>query len=239
MDLARKLEYAEGTALLEHPEQVIRDYRASRFAWNASQEPIEWIDLSDVPKKRQSEVTAASHVQMKRIQALLKEDPRLIFAVSSDDELAIEACAHVGNALIMQLHLDHGAPLSLPTAVSMGNLEAMQWMLDQDEQLIFERGAHDFPLMWYVVMGTGSPEVAACLHSYGVDLDQESVGTTLLHHSVRRGRTELVEWLIENGASPEALSYSWDENGQTPLQLARIHEQAAVIQLLKAAGAPG
>jgi ankyrin repeat protein len=193
--------------------------------------------LSGVPRARQNEVTGSSHTKLDRVRELVAADRRLVFSVSTDDELAIEACAHTGNRPIIRFHLEHGAPLSLPTAVALGDHDTIRFLLDRDPLLIHERGAHDFPVMWYVALGGGGVETAELLHRYGVAPDQESLGITALHWCARNDDRELAAWLIANGADVEALGFKFDRDGQTPLQLARTGEHREIAGMLEKAGA--
>ncbi len=232
IDLARAAGWSQGTGLLENPDGVPRDYRASRFLRTAAGDAIEFPDLSDVPQKIQSEVTSKSHFDLKGVRELVERDPRLTFSLSTDDELAIEASAHIGQRDLIRFHLDHGAPLSLPTAVSLGEQSVVKELLAADPRLVHERGAHDFPVFWYVVMGGGSVQMAELLLEMGVPVDQESLGATALHWCVVRNTTELASWLIEQGANRDAVAFKWSRNGHTPLQLAREHDNRRLIDLL-------
>lgn len=238
-DLAEALGWREGKALLDAHATIPRDNRSSRFAFDASRAPVRRADLSDVPQATQSAVTGNSHMRLDAVRALVAKDTRLVFSISTDDELAIEACAHMGNRPIIRFHLDHGAPLSLPTAISLGDLAHARWLLERDPTLIHERGAHDFPPMFYAAIGGDTAEPAELLVEYGASVDQESQGTTALHWCVLRGRRELVRWLIDHDADLEAVAYNRDLAGQTPLQLARANGDDAMTRLLKDAGARG
>jgi ankyrin repeat protein len=237
--LARELGWSAGAALLEAHASIPRDHRASRFLLDANREPVRRADLADVPQATQNQVTGSSHAKLARLKELVAKDKRLIWSVSTDDELAIEACAHVGNREIMRFHLDHGAPLSLPTAVSIGDTATVRFLLDRDPLLIHERGAHDFALMHYAAIGGGGVELAALLHERGVPIDQESVGLTTLHWSVSKGMPELTQWLLDKGADVDAVGYKWERAGQTPLQIALAADDQRQIGILRKAGARG
>ncbi|MFT7487211.1 MAG: ankyrin repeat protein, partial [Candidatus Paceibacteria bacterium] len=235
--LAKELHWEEGVELLKNHSSLPRDNRGSRFALNANREPVVRPDLTSISKELQSEVTRASHANLKRLKELIGSNPDLIFSTSTDDELAIEACSHVGTRDIIRYHLDHGAPLSLPTAVSLGDREMIRFLLKWDPTLVHERGAHDFPVMWYVVMGGGGAELAELLLEHGVSVDQQSKGATALHWCVMRKDLDFAHWLIENGADVEAIAYNWTRDGQTPLQLALAKDADKFVALLKQAGA--
>jgi ankyrin repeat protein len=238
--LAEELGWEAGFALLKGHRSLPRDHRASRFAFDVRRRPVNRPDMAGLSQELQSKTTGSSHARLATVRELVQQHPRLVFSISTDDELAIEAAAHMGNRDIMNFHLEHGSPMSLPTAVSLGDAEHARFLLDEDPDLIHERGAHDFPVMMFVAFGGGSPELAAALHDeYGVALDQESAGTTALHWSIFRDRYQLAEWLIDNGANLDAVGYQWQRAGETPLAVARRVGDSKYIQLLQRAGARG
>ncbi|MHC5209249.1 MAG: ankyrin repeat domain-containing protein [Planctomycetota bacterium] len=236
--LAEELEWRAGVELLAAEATIPRDHRASQFAFNASREPFTLLPIDDIAPEVQSEITGVSHFDRERVQALLAAEPRLIHAISTDDELAIEACGHTGQRQIIQLHLDHGAPLSLPTAISLGNLEHARWLLEKDPLLIHERGPHDFPVMWYPAIGGGSVEAAEMLLAHGADIEQESGGETALHWAALRGHADLVRALVGRGADMAAVGYRQERAGRTPLQLAADKGHDGVVQVLRELGSP-
>ena len=235
--LSAAIGWEAGERLLAESERLPRDDRSSRLALDANRDPIVWPDLSDVPQELQSQVTGNSHFRMSRVRELVAADERLVFSLSTDDELPIEASAHTGAREIIRYHLDHGAPLSLPTAVSLGDLEAVSAWLEGRPSLVNERGAHDFPVMHYAVLGGGSIEMAEHLVRYGVPVDQESMGATALHWCVLRQEHDLARWLLEHDADPEAVAYKWNRAGQTPLQFAGAEGDGAMAAILREAGA--
>ena len=234
-DLAAELAWSDGVRLLARHRDIPRDHRASRFAFDANRKAIERPDIRDLPRELQSQITGASHMNLPRLRELVGKDSRRTWSMSTDDELAIEACAHIGRRDIIRFHLDLGAPLSLPTAIALGDREHAKWLLEHDANLIHERGAHDFPLMWYAAFGGGSIEMAELLLGHGAQVDQESNGTTALHCCVLRNHIELAHYLLERGASPRAVGFKWSREGQTPLQLARARKRPRLIDLLQAA----
>ena len=231
--LAQSIKWQAGVGLLENQASLPRDNRSSRKALDADGEAIEWPDLSSYSQAQQSEVTGNSHMNLKRVKELVSQDRRLVFSLSTDDELPIEASAHLGSKDIIRYHLDQGAPFSLPSAVSLGDEAQVKFWLDKDPTLIHERGAHDFPLMWFVVYGGASISMAELLLQRGASLEQESMGTTALHCCVERGQHELAEWLLVQGADREAIGFKGDRRGNTPLELAQARGDAKMISILK------
>lgn len=235
--LARELEWSEGAAQLEAQAQVARDHSTSRLRWNAARERVELPDRAHVTRQVRNKVTGSSHFDVEGVRALLAADPLASFSFSTDAELAIEACGHTGQRDIIRLHLDCGAPLSLPTAISLGDLEHARFLLAEDPLRVHERGPHDFALMWYPAIGEGSVEAAELLLDAGAPIEQESGGETALHWAVKRDAPELVRFLVERGAQLDPPSHRASRTGITPLALARKLEHRACADLLAAAGA--
>ena len=220
---------------------IDRDHSTSRFAWTAAREPASPLALDGVPLERQREVTGRSHFDAKRVSELLSADPRLVWSFSGDAELAIEACGHTGNRPVIQLHLERGAPLSLPTAVALGDLDHARFLLDEDPLRVHERGPHDFALLWYAAIGgqdaDGGVAAAELLLDRGCPLEQESQGATALHWAAFRGRVDLARFLAERGCDLNPVGFKWERAGQTPLALARARGQEDAARLLEQLGA--
>ena len=62
---------------------------------------------------------------------------------------------------------------------------------------------------------------------------RDLTGRTPLMSAAAAGQAETVQWLLTNGADPNAK----DNTGQTPLSLAEANRHAAVADLLKKSGA--
>lgn len=234
--LAEELDWADGVRLLAEVHRLPRDNRSSRLALDANRQPVRRPSLTDVPQSMQNQVTGASHANLEKLRTLVAADKRLVFSFSTEDELAIEACAHVQNREIIRFHLDLGAPLSLPTAVALRDLASVRAWLAHDATLVHERGAHDFPVSWFAV-GGGALEIVELLAKHAIPIDQESRGTTALHRCASEDDVELAHWLLQHGAEKEAVGYFWNREGQTPLQVAMAGDNTRVATLLRDAGA--
>lgn len=238
-DLAKDLDWPSGQAMLENPEQIARDYRGSRLAFTADRKPFVLDPLEDVPQALQSEITGVSHFNPERVAELLQGDARLVHAVSTDAELAIEACGHTGHRDNIRRHLDHGAPLSLPTALSLGDLDHARWLLEADPRLVNERGPHDLPVTWYVAIGADDTAALELLIEFGADVEQESAGETALHHAAFRNRPQVAAALLDLGADPGAVGHRQDPAGATPYTLAERRDSKDVLELFRARGIEG
>jgi ankyrin repeat protein len=231
--LAEAAGHEAAAALLRDEASVPRDDMTLREAYDASGAPVEWPDLSDLDLAAQQAVTGPSHFDLARVRALCDGDPRRCFSRSSQGELAVEACAHTGARDIARYHLDRGAPQSLVTSLSIGDLARAKELLDEHPGAAHERGPHDFAPMWYAAIGGGDPAAAELLVGRGAPVDQDSLGTTALHWAARMGQLELAEWLVERGARIDAVGYKFDRAGQTPLELARARGQEALARWLE------
>jgi ankyrin repeat protein len=240
-ELALASGWEAGAKLLADHRALPRDNRGSRCELDANREPVRRPDLSGVPQAVQNRVTGSSHGNLAGVREHVERDPRLSFSLSTDDELAIEACAHTGARPIIRYHLDQGAPLSLPTAVALGDRDAVAFWLARDPTLIHERGAHDFPLLWFALLGAEEPgtalEMAELLVQHGAAPDQETMGSTTLHLCARHDARDLAAYLLELGADPGAVGHKWHRDGRTPLQMAEEEGHTALADLLRDAGA--
>ena len=235
-ELAQELEWEDGIGVLSRHDEIAKDYRASRFAYTADRETFDLQSIDDISRKVQHQTTGLSHSKVDQVRDMLAEEPRLIHSFSADAELAIEACGHTGQRDIISLHLDRGAPLALPTAISLGDLEHARWLLENDPALVNERGPHDIPLMWYVAIGGDSVAALDLLLQFGADIEQESGDETLLHQAAFRNRPELTNRLLSLGANHEVVGYRQFGEGLTPLQTAIKRESEDALAVFREFG---
>ncbi|MDY7091467.1 MAG: ankyrin repeat domain-containing protein [Acidobacteriota bacterium] len=229
---ARSSEAAEG--VLSRAAEVPRDCRTSRFAQDGNGAPYRPSAHEGLSQSLCNQFVGLAHFDLDEVRRHLERQPLLAFVRSSLDELAVEAGAHMGRPDMVDLLLDHGAPLSLPTALMSGRLGAARELLQPDPARIRERGAHDFPLIWYPSMADGDVEAAELLLNAGIDLASEGkLGWTALHWAADAGHEELAAFWIEAGV--EINARSWDE-GLTALDLAVASESTSLAQLLRARG---
>ena len=217
---------------------IPRTCRSSRTAadalGNAYREP-EWSGLSILAR---SGLVGLAHGQLDRVKEHVARDPRFAHAVATTSEIAVEACAHTGRKEIVDFLLEHGAPYSLPTAVMRSDVDTVRRLLDEDPRRIQERGAHDFALLWYPVIGECEVSVMELLVQRGAVVEeQHQLGTTALHWACRGGRADLVEWLLDHGADVGRVGRKFRTEGETPLQIALAAEHAHVADLLRSCGA--
>jgi ankyrin repeat protein len=221
--------------VLSNAAAVPRDCRTSRFARDGSGDPYRPPAFEGLSQSLCNRFVGLAHFDLDEVRRLLERQPLLAAVRSSMDEMAVEAGAHMGRPDMVDLLLDHGTPLSLPTALMSGRLGQARELLEEDPARVRERGAHDFPLIWYPSMAQGDLDAAELLVHAGIDLASEGkLGWTALHWAANAGHEELVEFWIEAGV--EINARSWDE-GLTALDLAVARERASLAQLLRSRGA--
>ena len=239
-DLAEARGHGRVVELLARQGEIPRDCSSSRRAYDVHGEPFREPDLSAFSVLKIESVVGAAHFDHQQTSAVLEQFPILAKAQGLSTEGAVEACAHTGKLPIVEDLLAHGAPYSLPTATMRDDRKRMAELLAEDPQRIHERGAHDFALLWYPVIGGGSIAAAELLLDAGAHVEQQHVlGTTALHWAARAGQLEMVAFLCEQGADVQRIARSFDAMGQTPLQVAEKGGHEAVAKLLRDRGAKG
>lgn len=236
LELADEHGHRQVVELLERQAEIPRDCQNSRRANDLAGQPYRAPDLSTIPILRRSQLVGAAHFDLDEVRRQVGEEPRLVHAVATTTEGAVEACAHTGRLPIVDFLLDHGAPYSLPTAVVRGDMARVKALLVEDPRRIYERGAHDFALLWYPILGGGNLELAELLLDAGAEVEQQHMlGTTAMHFAARGGQIDMVRLLLERGGSPTRRGRRFDPAGQTPIEAAEQGGHAEVVALLRAA----
>jgi len=221
--------------LLRNSTSIPLTCRTSRMAYTKDGSIYVPDEMIGIEPYEQVNVVGVSHSKIDALKAALSSDPRLAHSIAKTSERAVEAGAHMGRPDIVELLLDNGAPYSLPTAVMMNDFTTVKKLLDEDAQRIYERGAHDFPLLWFPVLGGGNVEMMELLLKRGAEVEEQHfLGTTALHWACFRGPLELIELLVENGADVNRIGRKFADFGESPLQSTN---DEAIINYLKSKGA--
>jgi uncharacterized protein len=145
------------------------------------------------------------------VESLLRDNPELVRANSSDGWTALSLAAHFGRLEILQILLGYGSD---PNAVS-NNLLA------------------NTPL--HAAIAGNQREATALLIRNGSNVNAvDSGGWTPLHLAAHSGTESIVRDLLEAGADPTIPN----AQGDTPLTTARHQGHGKVASLLMKAGAP-
>ncbi|HSR50603.1 MAG TPA: ankyrin repeat domain-containing protein, partial [Acidobacteriota bacterium] len=221
LHLAQRANHQDALGLLRHPERIGRDHSTSRRTYDAKGDPYVAPDLGAFATMAREQVVGASHRDLDAVRETLRTYPQLAHAVATTTEGTVEAGAHMGRRDMVALLLDHGAPYSLPTAVMRNDATGVAHLLDEDPDRIRERGAHDFPLLWYPIIGRTGPDMLEELLRRGAKVEQQHyLGTTALHFAAARDQAEMAEVLIAHGADVNRAGRKFSADGHTPLDLA-------------------
>lgn len=236
IDHAREKGHTGIVKLLEVHTTIARTCRTSQTAITADGSPyIVPEDLGSIPQYLRSHLVGNAHGNLDFVKNAVTNDPRMAHSVATTGEHAVEACAHTGRKELVDFLLSQGAPYSLPTAVMMNDFTTVRRLLDEDPRRIQERGAHDFALLWYPVIGNCDVSMMQLLLDRGSRIEQQHfLGTTALHWACSRGQFEMVELLVTNGADVNRVGRKFKAKGESPLQMTRDEK---IADFLKSNGA--
>jgi ankyrin repeat protein len=227
--------------LLAQHQRITRDCSdaaSSRRAYDARGNRFRQPDLSRFDPALVSGTVGVSHGDLDEVRRRVEAQPEVACAIATTTEGAVEAGAHMGRKDIVDYLLDHGVPYSLPTAVMRNDGTRARELLAEEPSRIHERGAHDFALLWYPVIGGGHLELAEQLLDAGADVEQQHfLGTTALHWAALRGQLDMAALLLEHGADPDRPRRKFGAEPRTPLEHAVERGHDGVARLLRDRGA--
>lgn len=187
--------------------------------------------MSDTDHLNQETIDAfvvAAHHDLPKVQEMLAEQPALLNESATWIETALGAAAHTANRPIAEFLLAQGAPLDICTAAMLGQTEDVLVLLGESPDMVNATGAHNIPLLYHAVIG-GNGALVEQLVERGAPIN-DGVGTqTALHGAAGFGLTNLVQYLLDQGADFMAL----DHDGRTPLDVAEQAGQDAAAALLR------
>jgi uncharacterized protein len=193
-------------------------------------------ELSGVPWNAITQFVSVAHANFDKVKELLSVHPAMITARAPWDELAVEAAAHMGLYPMADWLAEKGAPISTCTAVLLGLGGRVEEAIAADRMCIYERGAHDIPILAYTVYGKEQAGIAETLLKSGANVQAIALGTTILHLAASKGYVEAARVLIENGADINA-GVKLRGEMVTPLGAAVRAKQSKMEQFLKEHGA--
>jgi ankyrin repeat protein len=169
------------------------------------------------------------------VTSLLNADPALASAKNDSGVSAVLMSVYAGKKEIRDLLLSHGAELDLPTAAAVGNLDRVKQIVEKNPASAASFSADGFPVVALSAV-FGHLDVARYLAEHGGDINAPATngsGYNALTGAVAGGHTQMVEWLLKNGANA---NYRYGP-GYSPLLTAAANGHVEIIKLLLAHGA--
>jgi hypothetical protein len=122
------------------------------------------------------EFVIAGHGDLSKVQAMVKENPNLIYTKfdwgNGDYEAAIEGAGHVGNKEIANYLLDAGSRVTLYVLTMLGKTDLVKPVLETYPNLIRAKGPHGFTLLHHAKKGgKDGEELYAYLQGKGLTED--------------------------------------------------------------------
>jgi ankyrin repeat protein len=163
------------------------------------------------------------------VAELLRRQPELVTAADEYDKTGLHWAAEKDHIEIARLLLDAGADIEAKT--NWGDTP-LKWAATLGSsnvaELLLERGAHGFTLIVAAALGK-LDHVKTML---GSDRDL-SIISTALYGAARNGHTEVVKYLLDQGAAIDTKGFF----GGTGLHWAAINGHRETVELLIARGA--
>jgi len=171
----------------------------------------------------------AAHNDPDTVRNLLKDNPALLNAVSSEtNETAIQAAAHSGERETVEFLMARGAPVDICTSAMLGDVRRVGELLQQDPSRAHATGGHGVSLLYHACL-SGNPDVAELVAKAGDAEDKDRA----MHAAVLSGKSEMVNWLLSNGV--QDINLPNDEN-KTPLTVALDHGYFDIADMIQSEG---
>jgi ankyrin repeat protein len=159
-----------------------------------------------VPQNVIEECVGNAHGNLSRVAELIAQYPAVVNARAPWNETPVEAATQMGNKSIIDLLVQHGAPVDFFTASVLGHVEQVRGELAANPARAKDRGVHDLPALYFAAIG-GSREVAELLLASGSGVNEQCEAAAPIHGAVMGGSADMVRWLLEHGADPSLPDY--------------------------------
>jgi len=169
------------------------------------------------------------------VNSLIDSDPSLASAKNDSGISAVLMSMYTGRREIRDLLLARGAALELHDAAAVGNLDPVRQLVEKDPARAKSFSPDGFPVVALAAV-FGHLHVARYLAAQGAEVDSSATngsGYNGLTGAVTSGHTDIVKWLLENGANP---NYRYGP-GYSPLLAAAANGHLEILKLLLAHGA--
>ena len=169
------------------------------------------------------------------VRTLLDQDGALLNGKNVQSQSPVLFSIYNRQKEIRDFLVSHGAVLELHEAAAAGHLARVKELLEKDAALARSYSPDGFPVVALAAV-FGNFEVAKYLHAKGADINAAATngsGYNALTGAVTSGHTEIVKWLLENGAEA---NYRYSNN-YSPLLNAAANGHLEILKLLQAHGA--
>ncbi|HVS74903.1 MAG TPA: ankyrin repeat domain-containing protein [Candidatus Acidoferrales bacterium] len=169
------------------------------------------------------------------VKALLDAEPALAGAKNERGQSAVLAGVYSGRNAIRDLLLSRGVSLELHEAAAAGQLEKVKQIVGVNPPMAKSYSPDGFPVV-ALAAAFGHPLVAEYLREKGADVNAvatNGTGYNALTGAVANGHTDIVAWLLANGANA---SYRYGP-GYSPLLESAANGRLEIVKLLLNHGA--
>jgi len=169
------------------------------------------------------------------VRALLDQDSTLLGAKNAQSQSPVLFSIYNRQKEIRDFLVLRGAVLELHEAAAAGDLARVKQLVEKDAALARSYSPDGFPVVALAAV-FGNLEITKYLHAKGADINAAATngsGYNALSGAVTSGHTEIVKWLLENGAEP---NYRYS-NDYSPLLNAAANGHLEILKLLQARGA--
>ena len=174
------------------------------------------------------ECVGNAHGNLARVRELVELHPEVVDASATWKETPIEAATQMGDRPIIELLVGRGAPVDFFTACVLGREDQVKAELTKKPELATSCGVHELPSLYFAAIG-GNLQIAELLLAGGAGVNDRCEAAAPIHGAVMGRSPEMVRWLLERGADPDAKDYE----GRSALRLARKMDQEDLAQIFE------